>query len=424
MNFVRGQSTDTASKGERYHMSRAGAPPRGSAPAGRKRAPDDEDAFFDEDDDEAPPAGGPAAEDDDPLDAYMRELGGGGPAAKRPCVPEASAAAEEDDPLDAYMAGLAPEASGGGGRPQQCDEQEDHAASFLEEQERRGRDADGHGCSGDEDVGGGGAARRGEHKGKQKGKMDLLPPMDHSSIAYAPVLKNFYVEHPSVSAMSDAAVGDVRRRLRLRCSGFDVPRPIRRFGEAGLGEALDGAVGRCGFEAPTPIQCAALPVALGGRDLIGIASTGSGKTAAYTLPVLRHVAGQPALGKGDGPIGLILAPTHELAEQIVREARRLGRATGVRVVSLIGGVGKYEQLKELRAGAEVAVGTPGRMLELAGNSRAGLRTGRVSFVVIDEADRMFSMGFEPQVLFENKKGRWDGGAGVGGEQTRKGRGER
>jgi hypothetical protein len=96
-----------------------------------------------------------------------------------------------------------------------------------------------------------------------------------------------------------------------------------------------------------------LPVALGGRDIIGIASTGSGKTAAFALPLLRHVAGQAILGKGDGPVGLIVAPTHELAEQIVREVRRLGKPGGVRVAGLIGGVGKFEQMKELRAGVEV-----------------------------------------------------------------------
>ena len=78
-----------------------------------------------------------------------------------------------------------------------------------------------------------------------------------------------------------------------------------------------------GYETPTPIQCVALPVALSGRDLIGIAATGSGKTAAYLLPMLRHIMDQPELQKNDGPIGLVLVPTHELAEQARRAARKL-----------------------------------------------------------------------------------------------------
>jgi len=307
---------------------------------------------------------------------------------------------EEVDPLDAYMAGIKSTAmapsgrSCAGERPQQCDEQEDHAASFLEEVERR--EAADEGSSGDE-VGG---LRRQlkDQKGKQKGRqLELLAPLDHNAIVYAPIRKNFYEEHPSVKAMSEAAVGDVRRRLNVRCSGFDVPRPIRRFDEAGLGAELDGAIRRCGYEAPTPIQCAALPVALSGRDLIGIAATGSGKTASYMLPMLRHVSGQLPLEEVKGPIGLVIAPTHELAEQIVREGRRLAKPLGLRVAALIGGVGKFDQMKELRAGAEVVVGTPGRLMEMVAQAKGGLHMGSCSLVVIDEADRMFSLGFEPQI---------------------------
>ena len=111
---------------------------------------------------------------------------------------------------------------------------------------------------------------------------------------------------------------------------------------------------------------------------------------------------QPALLRAPTPfLGLIqgftltLTLTHELAEQIVRECRRLGKALGLRTAALIGGVSKFEQFKELRAGAEIVVGTPGRMLEMAG-AKGGLSMARVSFVVVDEADRMFAMGFEEQ----------------------------
>ena len=153
---------------------------------------------------------------------------------------------------------------------------------------------------------------------------------------------------------------------------------------------------RHGYEEPTPIQCQALPIALSGRDMIGIAATGSGKTAAFVLPALTHIMAQHELRKGDGPIALILAPTHELAEQIVKEARRFAKPLGVRCTAVFGGVGKYEQFKELKAGAELVVGTPGRLIELIG-TKGALSMSRVTYVVIDEADRMFSLGFEQQV---------------------------
>jgi len=98
------------------------------------------------------------------------------------------------------------------------------------------------------------------------------------------------------------------------------------------------------------------------------------------------VAHQPHLAKGEGPIVLVVAPTHELAEQIVRQVRKLGKGVGVRCAGLFGGVSKFEQFKELKGGAEVVVGTPGRLLEMC-KAKGGLTLGRASFVVVDEADR-------------------------------------
>ena len=198
--------------------------------------------------------------------------------------------------------------------------------------------------------------------------------------------------------MSDEEVAAYRAELDVRCTGFDVPAPLRLFEHAGLPRELLQSLKKRGFEAPTPIQCQALPVALSGRDLIGVAATGSGKTAAYLLPIVVHCLGQPALARGDGPIALCVVPTHELCEQIVQEARKLCKAhgerrglqplwrglqhatrpgpslgsrrhtlpppSGLRCAGVFGGVGKYEQYKELKAGAEIVVGTPGRLLEL------------------------------------------------------------
>jgi len=130
--------------------------------------------------------------------------------------------------------------------------------------------------------------------------------------------------------------------------------------------------------------------------MIGIASTGSGKTAAYLLPMVTHIMDQPELKKDDGPIGLVIAPTHELAEQIVAEARRFTKGYGIRCMGAYGGVSKYEQFKLLKSGCELVVATPGRMIELI-KMKGGLRTDRITYLVLDEADRMFSLGFESQV---------------------------
>ena len=114
----------------------------------------------------------------------------------------------------------------------------------------------------------------------------------HEAITYEPFTKDFYTELQSLKELSDEQVAARRRELNLRCSGFDVPRPLQRFDQARLSRELMAAVRRHGYEAPTPIQCQTLPVALSGRDMIGIAATGSGKTAAFVLPMLNHVMAQ------------------------------------------------------------------------------------------------------------------------------------
>ena len=428
MAFVRGESSDQSEKGEKY-MWREVPDARAAAMRGLKRAKDEDD-YFDEDEADAPGAGGAAQEEEeDPLEAYMRELEGKPAPAKKakpaaaprppPLEPrppphqEEEQEEEEEDPLDAYMKGLtnqpaaAPAASGKSNLAQ-CDEPEDHVAEFMERRQKQrslassgaagdsdDAELDSDGDAADKETTGGGSGPRRQLK-DQKGKFDLLAPVDHDQIEYPQFNRAFYAEASDVSGLSEEEVAVRRRSLNLRCSGFDVPRPISRFEQAGLSRELMAAVRKHGYDQPTPIQCQALPVALSGRDMIGIAATGSGKTAAFVLPMLTHVMDQPELQRGDGPIGLVLAPTHELAEQIVKEARRFAKILGVRCTAVFGGVGKYEQFKELKAGAEVVVGTPGRVLELI-KTKGGLSMGRVTYVVIDEADRMFSLGFEPQV---------------------------
>ncbi len=148
-----------------------------------------------------------------------------------------------------------------------------------------------------------------------------------------------------------------------------------------------------GYTTPTPIQEQAIPVVLKGRDVLGIAQTGTGKTAAFILPILHNLLQNR--GSRRRVRVLILAPTRELAEQTHEVARELGRKTGVRSVSIYGGVGKGPQIQALRRGAEIVVACPGRLLDLHRQGQIDL--SHVEVLVLDEADRMCDMGFLPDV---------------------------
>jgi ATP-dependent RNA helicase DDX46/PRP5 len=135
---------------------------------------------------------------------------------------------------------------------------------------------------------------------------------------------------------------------------------------------------------------------MSGRDVIGIAETGSGKTLAYVLPMLRHIRDQRPLEEGEGMIGLIMVPTRELATQVFKETSMFAKAIGLRVVCVHGGTNIQGQLSELKRGAEIVVCTPGRMIDVLTTSGGKITNlKRVSYVVLDEADRMLDMGFEP-----------------------------
>lgn len=152
------------------------------------------------------------------------------------------------------------------------------------------------------------------------------------------------------------------------------------------------AIIKAEYTEPSAIQKQAIPAALQGRDIIGIAKTGSGKTAAFVLPMLVHIMDQEELSKGDGPIGLILAPTRELATQIYSEAKKFAKAYGLRVAAVYGGASKMQQFKDLRSGTiEILVATPGRLIDMIKMKATNLR--RVTYLVLDEADRMFDLGF-------------------------------
>lgn len=195
--------------------------------------------------------------------------------------------------------------------------------------------------------------------------------------------------------MTEQDVSEYRKSLAIRVSGFDVPRPIKTFQDCGFSVELMKAISKQAYEKPTSIQCQALPIALSGRDVIGIAKTGSGKTAAFVLPVIVHIMDQPELEKEEGPIGVICAPTRELAHQIYLEAKKFSKSHGIRVSAVYGGMSKLDQFKELKAGCELVVATPGRLIDLL--KMKALTMSRATYLVLDEADRMFDLGFEPQI---------------------------
>jgi len=181
--------------------------------------------------------------------------------------------------------------------------------------------------------------------------------------------------------------------------GKSAPRLARSWAETGLPDPLLRLVREVAkYAAPSPIQMAAIPAGLARRDMIGLAETGSGKTAAFVLPLLVHIAGCPPLAgarAADGPYGLVLAPTRELAQQIEAEATRFARPLGLRVTAVVGGLAIEAQGTALRAGAELVVATPGRLVDCLDRRYCVLAQCR--YLVLDEADRMVDMGFEPQV---------------------------
>ncbi|MHB1003890.1 MAG: DEAD/DEAH box helicase, partial [Thermoleophilia bacterium] len=161
------------------------------------------------------------------------------------------------------------------------------------------------------------------------------------------------------------------------------------FQELGLEGRLLKSVESMGYSEPTPIQRESIPVALEGRDIVGCAQTGTGKTAAFILPILQR------LGKGGGVKALVVTPTRELALQIEEFARECSRFTNHRTVAVFGGVGYQPQVNKLRKGVDLLVATPGRLLDV--QSRGDIDLSKVEVLVLDEADRMLDMGFWPDV---------------------------
>mmetsp|Transcript_6816 Transcript_6816/g.9167 ORF Transcript_6816/g.9167 Transcript_6816/m.9167 type:complete len:491 (-) Transcript_6816:205-1677(-) len=207
--------------------------------------------------------------------------------------------------------------------------------------------------------------------------------------------KNFYIEHPAVTARADAEAQAWRNQHQIIIQGDGIPKPCMTFEEASMPEYILNEVIKHRFQSPTPIQSQGWPMALLGRDMVGISATGSGKTLAFLLPAMVHINAQPYLQPGDGPIVLVIAPTRELAIQIKVECDKFGGTSGIKNTCVYGGVPKRTQVYDLQRGVEIVVATPGRLIDHLETGKTNLR--RVTYLVLDEADRMLDMGFEPQI---------------------------
>src|ERR1700693_1206527 len=171
------------------------------------------------------------------------------------------------------------------------------------------------------------------------------------------------------------------------------------FAELDLAPEVLHAVRDAGYTHPTPIQQQAIPLALAGRDLIGLAQTGTGKTAGFTLPIVHNLISAPLTSENGEPVHrvrvLILTPTRELAAQVEESFRKYGKYTDLRVVPIFGGIGIEPQSKTLLRGVDVVVATPGRLLDHM--ERQNVSFNDLEVLVLDEADRMLDLGFAPQL---------------------------
>nr|XP_019960941.1 PREDICTED: probable ATP-dependent RNA helicase DDX17 isoform X1 [Paralichthys olivaceus] len=225
----------------------------------------------------------------------------------------------------------------------------------------------------------------GDRLRKKRWDLDELPKFE----------KNFYNEHPEVQRMSQYDLEEYRRKKEITIRGSGCPKPVTNFHQAHFPQYVMDVLMQQNFKEPTAIQAQGFPLALSGRDMVGIAQTGSGKTLSYLLPAIVHINHQPYLERGDGPICLVLAPTRELAQQVQQVAYDYGKSSRIKSTCVYGGAPKGPQIRDLERGVEICIATPGRLIDLLEAGKTNLR--RCTYLVLDEADRMLDMGFEPQI---------------------------
>ncbi|KAG9317590.1 P-loop containing nucleoside triphosphate hydrolase protein, partial [Chiua virens] len=241
----------------------------------------------------------------------------------------------------------------------------------------------------------------------KKAKKKDIAAVDHSRVKYEPFRKEFYVPPPDIAAMTDEEADLLRLELDgIKIRGVDCPRPVTKWSHFGLPASCLDVIKRLNYTAPTAIQAQAIPAIMSGRDVIGVAKTGSGKTIAFLLPLFRHIKDQRPLEQMEGPLAIVMTPTRELAVQIHRECKPFLRVMNLRAVCAYGGSPIKDQIAELKKGAEIIVCTPGRMIDLlTANSGRVTNLKRVTYVVMkiinnirpDRQTVLFSATFPKQM---------------------------
>ncbi|XP_055876898.1 uncharacterized protein LOC106058873 [Biomphalaria glabrata] len=206
-----------------------------------------------------------------------------------------------------------------------------------------------------------------------------------------PLEKNFFVENK----VSEQDIESFYKSHNITVKRGNRPTPILDFHDANFPDEVNKQLERNGWTNPTPIQSVGWSLALSGQNMVGIAQTGSGKTLGFILPALVHIKHQSRVKRGEGPVVLVLAPTRELAQQIRSVASIYGQLLGIKSCCIFGGQSKLIQSRHISEGPEIVVATPGRLLDFI--EMGVINLDRTSYVVLDEADRMLDMGFEPQI---------------------------
>ncbi|KAG7503094.1 vasa [Solea senegalensis] len=226
-----------------------------------------------------------------------------------------------------------------------------------------------------------------DESGEEKPRVTYIPP-------------SLPEDEESVFAHYESGINfDKYDDILVNVSGTNPPQAIMTFEEAALCESLNKNISKSGYVKPTPVQKHGIPIISAGRDLMACAQTGSGKTAAFLLPMLQRLMADGVAGSRfselQEPEAIIVAPTRELINQIYLEARKFAYGTCVRPVVVYGGVSTGHQIRDVLRGCNVLCGTPGRLMDMIGRGKVGL--SKLRYLVLDEADRMLDMGFEPEM---------------------------
>ncbi|KAI0094010.1 pre-mRNA-splicing ATP-dependent RNA helicase PRP28 [Irpex rosettiformis] len=247
------------------------------------------------------------------------------------------------------------------------------------------------------DDGGGGAVA--SSRKPEEGGLQMADALERRKAAKSGLDERHWTEKP-LEEMKERDWRILREDFSIAARGGQIPHPLRSWKESSIPEQILEVIDQIGYKEPSPIQRQAIPIGLQNRDIIGIAETGSGKTAAFVIPMLTFISNLPPFTDENrhlGPYALIMAPTRELAQQIESETKKFAGPLGFTCVSIVGGRAIEEQQFNLRSGAEIIIATPGRLRDVI--ERHVIVLSQCRYIVMDEADRMVNLGFEVDLLF-------------------------